>query len=107
MPSPSSSGDTCNVLTFTALSSEVLREAWGWGSSGSARPCVPTAGRPQLTTEGALAHGCSLGGPVGTMADGGPDWSLASGGQALAWNVAHGKGSSDVHGCVWAFSMAG
>lgn len=41
------------------------------------------------------------------MTDGGRDWSLASGGQALAWNVAHGKGSSDVHGCVWAFSMDG
>ena len=30
-------------------------------------------------------------------------WSLASGGQALTWNVAHGKGSSDVTQLVMGF----
>ena len=39
------------------------------GSSRSARPCVPITGRPALTTDRTLAHGCSLGGPMGTMAD--------------------------------------
>lgn len=106
LPSPPC-GNTCNALTFASLSCDHFAEAKGWGSSRYAGPCVPVPGRPELTSDGTLAYGCNLWGPMGTMADGGPDQSLASGGQALAWNVAHGKGSSDVGGCVWAFSTAG